>query len=167
MFFHILVNFFQKTYILYSMLISMKKIITLITITEKENDMERYKPLYGSRWEYFLSEMSQKRRRAEQRILNNVNPLLVHLIAIDQFGRKDVNYKHHMDEVNGYKNIILKANQVKSTNKMYFSYEFINGIAHDEMTEAMHNFKRKFKVESKKEYIDLNDFSWFSLYNKK
>ena len=45
MFFHILVNFFQKTYILYSMLISMKKIITLITITEKENDMERYKPL--------------------------------------------------------------------------------------------------------------------------
>jgi len=73
MFFHILVNFFQKTYILYSMLISMKKIITLITITEKENDMERYKPLYGSRWEYFLSEMSQKRRRAEQRILNNVN----------------------------------------------------------------------------------------------
>ena len=53
--------------------------------------MGRYKPLYGSRWEYFLSEMS----------------------------------------------------------------------------EAMHNFKKKFKVESKKEYIDLNDFSWFSLYNKK
>jgi len=42
-----------------------------------------------------------------------------------------------------------------------------NGIAHDEMTEAMHNFKKKFKVESKKEYIDLNDFAWFSLYNKK
>lgn len=129
--------------------------------------MERYKPLYGTRLEYFLSEMSQKRKRAEQKIINNMNPLLVHLIAIDQFGKKDVNYKHHLDEINNYKRTILDANQVKSTNKIYFSYEFINGIARDEIIEAMHNFSKKFKVKSKKDYTDLDDFTWFSLYDKK
>jgi hypothetical protein len=113
-----------------------------------------------------MQEMSQTRQKAEREVDSVMTPLLVHLMIIDHYGKKDPNYKHHLKEIRNFKWELLYALKKKNTNKMWFSKDHVVLMSKDNIIKAENETERKFNITLKRRYNSILDFTWFSLWDK-
>jgi hypothetical protein len=112
----------------------------------------------------YLLEMSKYRQFSLHKVTDNMLPLLMHLVLVNELGTKDRDYNKHIHEIQTYKELIVRYNK-KGKNKTWFSMNMLNNISEDLLEEAISNAQKKYpNVKFKYSYKNLDSFSWFSLY---
>jgi len=129
--------------------------------------MKSYKPLLEDIKYNILLEMSSRRRLALNHISNQMASLFFHLIAIEELGKKDKDYKHHVSEIEGIKRKINRYNRSKNKpKKKWFSINFIKELIKQEdyIEDAIDEFIKRYKYPPNNKYESLENFTWFNLF---